>query len=62
MDHHTRNHCNALVVAGTIISTTVLISFQKVRAEEKQATSTWDASTFITYQIIAIGAEGFKSI
>ena len=35
------------------------LEFKKMKEDEKQAASTWDATTFV-YHFIAIGAEGFK--
>ena len=32
-----------------------------MKEEEKQAAATWDATTFVTYQVNAIGLSGFKS-
>jgi hypothetical protein len=31
-----------------------------MKEEEKQAAATWDATTFVTYQVNAIGATAFK--
>jgi hypothetical protein len=32
-----------------------------MKEEERQAAATWDAMTFVTYQVNAIGLSGFKS-
>jgi hypothetical protein len=37
------------------------LEFKKSREENRQATATWDASTFVTYQVNAIGINGFKA-
>jgi hypothetical protein len=31
-----------------------------MKEEEKQAAATWDATTFVTYQVNAIRLSGFK--
>jgi hypothetical protein len=36
------------------------LEFKKMKEEEKQAAVTWDATTFVTYQVNAIGLYGFK--
>jgi hypothetical protein len=34
--------------------------FKRMKEEEKQEAATWDTTTFVTYQVHAIGKEGFK--
>jgi hypothetical protein len=36
------------------------LEFKRIKEEEKHAATTWDASTFMTHQINAIGIGGFK--
>lgn len=60
-DQQERNQ-NASVAVGIIISTTVqnFWNLKKMKEEEKQAAMTWDAMMFVTYQVNAISALGFK--
>jgi hypothetical protein len=36
------------------------LEFKKMKEEEKQAAATWDATTFVIYQVNAIGAESIE--
>jgi hypothetical protein len=36
------------------------LEFKKMKEQERQAAATWDVTTFVTYQVNAIGAVSFK--